>query len=446
MTAKTKPTILIVVGITGDLSHRKLLPAIEQIVKAQAAPEKFEVVGISRRDVTAAEVLKGSMAEVQKGFLSKHLNMFQMDLSNPADYNRLKDYLKELEVQMGAPAQRLFYLSVPPQISEPIIRCLGEVGLAESSDTKLLLEKPFGTDLTSAQELITQTRKYFKEEQIYRIDHYLAKDMAQNLVVFRGGNSLFKRTWNKDFIERIQVVASEAIDIEGRTTFYEQTGALRDVVQSHLLQLAALTLMQSPEVGQVSEVPKHRLAALKQLQLPAGQPITNSVKRAQYKGYQRDVNNPDSRTETFVSLTLESQDPAWAGVPIQLITGKSLKEKLTEIRITYKKEQQFEANELVIKFQPHEEIELCLWIKVPGYEWRVERHFLQLEFNEQFGEIREAYEQVLLDAIVGNHTFFTSSEEVLETWRILQPILSAWSMQDQDLQLYPPGTDYQELM
>jgi glucose-6-phosphate 1-dehydrogenase len=434
-----KPTILVVIGITGDLSRRKLLPAIEQLVHAKAAPDKFEIVGISRRVVTAEEVLKDEPDKIKHGFLKDHLKMFQMDLTEAADYERLKGYLAKIEKDFGTDAQALFYLSVPPQVSEPIIRLLGESGLA-NKNSKLLLEKPFGTDLGSARALIEQTRQCFTEEQIYRIDHYLAKDMAQNLVVFRGGNSLFKRTWDNNFIECIEIIAAEKIDIEGRVTFYEQTGAMRDVVQSHLLQLAALTLMDVPTPGNLQDVPKRRLEALKHVEIP-DKPIAEIARRGQYKGYSQEVENPGSSVETYASLTLQSTDPRWANVPITLITGKALKEKLTQIRITYKKDQDYESNELVIKFQPDEGIELSLWTKVPGYEWRVERHSLRLKFSEQFGMLTEAYEQVLLDAINSNHAFFTSSDEVLESWRVLEPIQKAWSMSADDLVLYDPGSE-----
>jgi glucose-6-phosphate 1-dehydrogenase len=437
MNAIAEPTILVIVGITGDLSHRKLLPAIEQIVKAKAAPEKFRIVGVTRREVSIADVLKG----VQGGtdFLAQNLTMCQMDLAKTEDYKILKDHLESIEKEFGAKAQRLFYLSVPPQASRPVVELLGTVGLADSPHAKLLLEKPFGVDLISAQELILHTKKHFSEEQIYRIDHYLAKEMSQNLVVFRENNALFKNTWNKNFIESIAITASEDIGIEGRTTFYEQTGALRDVVQSHLLQLAALTLMETPKAGQFSEVPRRRLAALRQLHAPA-QPVSQYARRGQYIGYTDEVGNPGSMVETFVNITLGSIDPKWEGVPIRLVAGKALAEKTTEICITYKRAHEYEANQLRIKLQPNEGVELSMWTKVPGYEWKVERHALDIAFKDHFPALPEAYEQVLVDAINSNHALFTSSEEVLEAWRILEPIQEAWGMTTNDLIAYKQGT------
>src|ERR1035437_2486585 len=210
------PTILIIFGITGDLSRRYLLPAIEAIAKAKKLPEKFEIVGITRQ---------------------KNFKFFQMDIGDEKDYKKLDSHLRKIEKTFGTPTQRLFYLSVPPGVSKSIIELLGKSGLAKIKNTNLLLEKPFGVDLKNATDLARHVDKYFSPTQVYRIDHYLAKETAQNIIVFREGNSLFKKTWNKDFIESIEIIASEKIGIEGRANFYEQTGALRDFVQSHLLQL-----------------------------------------------------------------------------------------------------------------------------------------------------------------------------------------------------------------
>lgn len=431
-------TILVIVGITGDLARRKLLPAIEEIVAAGAAPGKFKIIGVTRQEMSADEILQGVKSKTDHAWLKKNLEIFQMGLSDLDDYEQLARRLDTIEKDFGSASQRLFYLSIPPQVSDQVVSRLGESGLAKIPNTKLLLEKPFGTDLDSARDLVTQIKQYFNEEQIYRIDHYLAKEMAQNFIVFRTDNSLFKRTWNKDFIESIEIVASEKIGIEGRAAFYEQTGALRDLVQSHLLQLAALTLMETPKPESLESVPKLRLAALKQLSL-AGKSVQQSVIRGQYDTYAQEVGNPKTTVETYASVQLESADSQWSGVPIRLVTGKGLKQKMTEIRIRYKQDEHHEANELVIKIQPDEGIELHVWAKVPGYERRVEKHALKLVFKEHYAALPEAYEQVLLDAINSNHSLFTSSDEVLETWRIIDPIQRAWAMTSQDLKSYARG-------
>lgn len=366
--------------------------------------------------------------------------MFQMNLEDHSDYVRLSQHLDQLDSQLGAAAQRLFYLSVPPQVSTPIVECLGDSGLAAHPGTKLLLEKPFGTDLESATDLSAHINKHFKPKQVYRIDHYLAKEMAQNLIVFREGNPLFRQTWNKDFIQQITVLASEQIGIENRAIFYEQTGALRDLIQSHLLQLAALVLMEVPHPSQPHyTVPGRRLAALKHLHVPEGQPVTQYAVRGQYQGYRDEVANPQSAVETFASLTLESSDPTWAGVPIVLVTGKSLAAKTTEIRITYKHDEAYESNQLILRLQPDEGFELELWTKAPGYHQAVQHQRLKFAYHDQPDRLPEAYEQVLLDAINSDHTLFTTSDEVLETWRIVSPVQKAWALSDADLIPYQPG-------
>lgn len=433
---KHKPAIIVIVGITGDLSKRKLLPAINRLGQAGKVPEQLRIVGVSRSpDVAVTDLIK---TIEDPAYLKANTELFQMDLTDQAEYARLSAHLAGIERRFGAPAQRLFYLSVPPQVSRPIIDHLGASGLT-SGDAKLLLEKPFGTDLASATELINHINRHFAPEQVYRIDHFLAKEMAQNLLVFREENILFKRAWNKDFIERIDIIASEQLDIEGRAAFYEQTGALRDFVQNHLLQLAALTLMDAPDPDELQMVPARRLAALKQLRV-ASDDTVRAARRGQYEGYRKQVGNPASAVETFAAVTLESQDSRWRGVPILLATGKALKEKRTEIRITYRPEGGKGPNELVLRVDPSEGMELHLWAKRPGYDPRIEQRMLSLEYDK--GErLPPAYERVILDAIRSDRSLFVTNDEILETWRILDPVQRAWSMSTDDLMFYKPGTD-----
>ena len=427
-----KPTILTIIGITGDLSRRKLLPALEKIIAAGATPKNFKVVGVTRQHITIADLVD----PIAMPNLCKHMDLFVMDLTADSEYIRLKQHLDAIAATYNDPAQYLYYLSLPPQISGPIVQLLGKNCLT-NIDSKLLLEKPFGTDLASAHELIDQTRAHFSEDQLYRIDHYMAKEMAQNLVVFREGNSLLKRTWNKDFIKSIEISASEHIGIEGRAAFYEQTGALKDLVQSHLLQLAALTLMETPNVGDEAKIPGLRLDALKQLQTAS----PTSAKRGQYNSYRSEVQNPHSIVETYVDLTLTSTDPRWQGVPIRIITGKALHKKQTRICVTYKQEKDHEANMLAINLQPHEGFELYLYTKMPGYDWKVEQSSLKHAFADKYTDLPDAYEKVLVDAIRSNHTLFTSSDEVLESWRILEPLRKAWEMNGNDLVFYEKGAE-----
>lgn len=434
----SRPTIIIIVGITGDLSRRYLLPSLEKVARAGALPEKLRIVGVTRQDISASQVLDGVKGST--AFLQETLDMCQVDLAKREDYEKLKSHLAEIEAELGGAAQRLYYLSIPPQASQPVVRLLGESGLSKVKNTKLLLEKPFGVDLGSAEELLAHTEQYFSEEQVYRIDHYLAKEMAQNLLVFRDANPLLKHTWNRDCIERIEVVAYEAIDIEGRGGFYEQTGALRDVMQSHVLQLAALTLMEPSAIG-VADIPEKRLAALRQLHIPGDRPIPEVVIRGQYEGYRREVENNDSTVETYVRLDLVSSDPRWEGVPIRLATGKALSVRKTAITITYRSDSGLEPNQLVLQVQPDTGIEFRLWAKAPGYEHKLVQHPLKFTYGDHYDELPDAYEQVLLDAINSNHKLFTSGEEVRESWRILEPAQEYWGMHDGDLRFYAKGSD-----
>lgn len=433
-----KPTLLVIFGITGDLAKRYIMPAIPEIAAAGKLPKQFKIIGVSRRDVTTVDVLKPliKLDTEAHNFLQEHLEMFTMRLDEASEYKRLQQHLSQVGSSLGSDTQYLFYLSVPPQHSQPIVKLLGETGLAQGN-AKLLLEKPFGTDLESAKDFIGYVQQYFKEEQVYRIDHYLAKEMAQNLIVFRNSNALFKRTWNNQFIEQIDIIASESIGIEGRAAFYEQTGALRDIVQSHLLQLAALTLMVLP-TNSTDSLQKQRLAALKSLHASA-------AIRGQYQGYAEEVNNPGSTTETFTSITLHSDDKQWEGVPITLTTGKVLNEKVTEIRIHYRREHESEANELVLRIQPEAGIEICLWSKKPGYDKELQRAPLSFIYGDYFDSLPDAYEQVLVDAIRSDHSLFASSDEVLESWRILAPIQHAWSMNNEMI-MYKPGSSLEEVI
>lgn len=410
-------TKLLIFGITGDLSRRKLLPALEAIIKTGDFND-LEIIGVSRREVKAEELVNGSN-------LSDHLSVVSMDMAKAEEYALLKDRLA-----LRPDEQLLIYLSVPPMAVAPVVNFLGEAGL-NSPNVKLLFEKPFGVDLTSAQEAIEHTARYFDESQIYRIDHYLAKEMAQNIVTLRGGNALFSQLWNGKAIEKIEIVALEKIGIEGRASFYEQTGALRDVLQGHLMQLLALTLMEIPEQFDWNELPNLRLAALEKLQ-PAN---PKKAIRAQYDSYQQEVGNPGSLTETFVSLELSSRDGRWQGIPLVLTTGKALDQKTTEVRIHLRKSHEAQSNCLTLRIQPNEGVEIELFTKKPGYERNLETRHVSFDYAGDH-ILPDAYEQVLVDAIRAKKSLFTSSKEVLRSWEILQPLLDAWSMEAQPLNTY----------
>jgi glucose-6-phosphate 1-dehydrogenase len=253
---------------------------------------------------------------------------------------------------------------------------------------------------------------------------------------------LFKKTWNKDFIESIDIIASEKIGIEGRANFYEQTGALRDFIQSHLIQLAALVLMDNPRA--LPDIPRERLNALTKLKLT--EPLAINSFRGQYLGYRDEVKNTNSTVETFVALTLDSSDPRWQGVPIRLITGKALSEKTTEIRIRYRKDNGDDADQLTLKIQPNEGVEICLWAKKPGYDNSTTMHELKFNFGDHYDKLPDAYERVILDAINSDHQLFASGQEVLEAWRIISPIQSLWQTNKTEPIIYPTGESSDKIL
>ncbi len=418
-------TTLLIFGITGDLSTRKLLPALRSIIQSQAVGGRLEIVGVSRHEVDIKKLLTMSLGDAN---LEPHVSVFTMDMARQGDYEKLKRHLALPEDE-----QLLIYLSVPPMAAGQIVDFLGKTGI-NTPNVKLLFEKPFGVDLASAKDVIARTSHYFNEAQIYRIDHYLAKEMAQNIVAFRGGNALFGHIWNGTVIEKIEVVALESIGIEGRASFYEQTGALRDFVQGHLMQLLSLMLMEVPPNFDWDMLPLQRLKALQQV--ISADP--RQAVRAQYEGYQHEVNNLGSLTETFVSIHLASKDERWKNVSLILTTGKALNKKCTEVRVFFRKFHEAQSNCLVFKIQPNEGINIELYTKKPGYERAFERQKLSFAYDET-AVLPDAYEQVLVDAIASKKSLFTSGDEVLESWRILQPVLDSWNMADLPLFIYPKG-------
>ncbi|OGL33537.1 hypothetical protein A3E20_02005 [Candidatus Saccharibacteria bacterium RIFCSPHIGHO2_12_FULL_47_16] len=288
--------------------------------------------------------------------------------------------------------------------------------------------------------MIEHVGRHYDESQVYRIDHYLAKEMAQNILSFRGRNALFAHVWNNTAIERIDVIALESIDIEGRAHFYEQAGALRDVLQGHLIQLLALTLLEVPEDLDWNKLPDARLKALQCIQ-PAD--ITKSL-RAQYNGYRDEVQNPDSQVETFVSVALSSNDPNWQGVPLTLTTGKALERKATEVRIHFKKTNGAQSNYLIFRIQPHEGIEIDLVTKKPGYDQDFETQELTFNYPEETN-LPDAYEQVIVDAIRSKKSLFAEGGEVVRSWEIVAPLQEAWLRGESPLRFYDKGDSAKSL-
>ncbi len=450
------PTIIVIFGITGDLSHRYLLPALYHLFKDGLLHEQTEIVGISRKKMTARELLDQvelCVNESDKTCDPDTLNkmysrsqMFEMDPVNPDDYVKLRALLDDIEKKHGICMNRLYYLSIPPQVYDPIITQMGKAGLNASCEhgkamTRLLVEKPFGYDLVSAQSLITDTALVFGEEQIFRIDHYMAKETVQNILTFRFANPIFEALWNQEHIERIEISASEQITIEGRAQFYEPVGALRDFIQSHLLQVLAIVTMNKPETMDSEHIHISKQNVLDQVEpVPANMVNTHSV-RAQYMGYKEEVSNPDSTTETFAGIRVRIDSERWRDVPIIIWTGKALNEKRTEICVYFKGNGE-QPNRLRFRIQPNEGIELDLLTKKPGFENSLQSVAMDFSYQQNFNnnDHPNAYERVLVDAVRGDHTLFSTSQEVLAAWRIVQPVISEWAKNSAGLSEYAVGT------
>lgn len=457
---KITPAVIVIFGVTGDLSTRKLLPSLYELEKNSLLHEKTRVLGVSRREFdittllnTERERIEGEEGEVDEASmqkLSSRLELYSMDARERSGYGGLQKHLDEIEDETGLCMNRLYYLAVPPQVTTPIIEHLGEEGLnhgctKHGSLSHLLLEKPFGFDTKTAEELIETTKKYFSEHQIFRIDHYLAKETVQNLVAFRFHNPIFENVWDRGSVQSIEIRADEAIDIEGRADFYEQVGALRDIIQSHLLHVMSVIMMDQPaDITDGDEIHKMRRRVLEDMEVVPEQSVSERAIRGRYEGYTEEVENPDSDTETFVALKLYSRNVKWFGVPIYLRTGKALTKKETSITVTFneKADDCNHANRLHFFIQPTEGIEVKLWAKKPGFSDTLEEVPMAFRYDEVFdgGDGPDAYERVLMDAIRGDNTLFATSEEVMASWKIIQPVLDTWKGNSNDMALYEKGS------
>ncbi len=443
--ASETPACLVVFGITGDLAKRKVLPAIYHLFKEGLFPVGTQIIGTSRQAITTQDLLKEvelCVLEIDNicdpdalQLFTDNLHIVQLDPDKDSDYDNLRDTLDAIDKAKSQKFNRLYYLSIPPQVYSSVIRHLGDHGLNSKGEngngvSRLLVEKPFGYDVLSAEKLIADTATAFQEDQIFRIDHYLAKETAQNILTFRRHNPLFNSLWDAQHIRAVEVLATEEIGIEGRANFYDSVGALRDLVQSHLLQLLTLTLMDLPsddnDVDQLHVCKQKFLEAIAPIK--ADKVITQVV-RAQYNGYREEVDKPNSTTETFVSLEIFSSLPKWQGIPFRLVTGKALASKQTTISL-YFGTSESDINQLTFRIQPNEGIDVQLLVKTPGYKAALQSANMNFSYANTFaaGGQPDAYERVLVDAIRGDKSLFATSEEVLASWQILQPILDAWGI------------------
>lgn len=454
---KLEPAILTIFGITGDLAHRKLLPALYHLAENDLLPPTLQIIGTTRQNIKAVDVIQKINETVEKSgettnqktlnWLTKSLSIVSMDITDPKDYAKLKLRLNNIEDELGQCLHRLFYLAIPSTVFGPVIDRLGKADLNTGcqhgvTKSRLLIEKPFGYDLVSAEELVETLKQSFKEEDIYRIDHYLAKETVQNIMTLRFQNPLFKSVWNGQHISHILITAAESIGIEGRTNFYEQTGALRDIIQSHLLQVLALVTMEEPKNVSAEAIHTSRQLVLEQIKPPKPNEMHQSTVRAQYESYKAEVENPDSTSETFAAIKFTIENETWKNTPIFIRTGKNLAQKTTEITLTFSDENKPDyANYLTIRIQPNEGIVMDLRIKRPGYTDEIEH--VQMDFcytNTIDASHPDAYERVLVDTLRGDKTLFATSDAVIASWQIIQPILDAWEQNRVPLVSYKNGS------
>jgi len=455
---KLDSAILIIFGITGDLALKKLLPALYYLLKEGLLPEQFEIVGVTRRTLTVDELLEDvtlCIKEVDKVCDPKIMqkikiiiNMFTMDLSLGSDYDLLLQFLNGLEDKHGVHMNRLYYLSIPPQVFGSIVTLLGEHNHNSScqhgaASTRLLIEKPFGFDTNTAKEYLGYLDNTYGDFQVYRIDHYLAKETVQNILTFRFDNPLFEAVWNKRHVSHVVITATETIGIENRVIFYEQTGALRDFIQSHLLQLLALVAMERPVSFDSDEIHKSKLILLNSINQILPDNVATDAIRGQYTTYRDEVKNPKSNIETFAAIKVLINNERWEGIPFIIITGKGMKEKETKIKLVFRETHDgtFENN-LIMHIQPNEGISLKLLAKKPGYSTKTQEVIMDFNYADSFALTHpDAYERVLVDALRGDKTLFSTSDEVLSAWVVLENIIQSWSNDDNGLFQYDIGAD-----
>jgi len=471
-----EPFALVIFGASGDLTRRKLIPALWSLYAARTLPEPFTILGTARTELSD-EAFRSQMQEAVAAFarvkipsgvvwdrFAQNLHFLAGDPSRPELYARLRERLEQLERARGGPSNRVFYAATPPSLYDDIAEHLGAAGLAQAPTgwTRVVIEKPFGRDFESARALNRQLMSVLQEEQIYRIDHYLGKETVQNILVFRFANGIFEPVWNRNHVAEVQMTVAETIGVEGRGSYYEEAGALRDMIQNHMLQLLCLIAMEPPvtfDAGPVRDEKNKVLQALRPID-PAK--VDDVALRAQYgvgyvgtrpiSGYRQEKGvKLESTTETYAALRLQLDNWRWAGVPFYLRTGKCLARRVSEIAIRFhrtphmifrrRSETGLIPNVLLIRIQPDEGISLTVAAKEPGPDLKLGPVRLDFKYNEVFGgEPPEAYERLLLDVIHGDATLFARGDWVERAWELLQPIIDAWGRTPAGLPAYEAGS------
>ena len=471
------PSIVVLFGATGDLAHRKVIPALYQLWRTDLLPHEFQIVAIGRREYDD-ETFRAEIHESLEKFsrvlpldegvwtsFEERITYQRCDFSDAAGYEQLAARLDEIDEECGTRGNRLFYLATQPSQFAEIVAQLGRVGLDHEKHDggwrRVVIEKPFGHDLDSAKRLNREVGKVFRESQVYRIDHYLGKETVRNLLVFRFGNGIFEPLWNRRYVDHVQITVAESIGIESRGAFYEQTGATRDVLQNHLLQLVSLVAMEPPATFDANALRDEKVKVLRAVSsdpLDAHEDVVRGqygpgwVAATQVPGYRQEAEvDPKSETETFIAARLTIDDWRWSGVPFYVRTGKRMPKRATEIAIQYRDvpHRLFtevgitpDANLLAIRIQPDEGIMLRFGAKVPGLRLDIRSVTMDFTYGEAFNvDSPDAYETLILDALQGDASLFTRADEVEEAWTIVDPVIAAWAdMPAPDFPNYDAGT------
>ena len=465
------PGVLVVFGASGDLTSRKLMPALERLSRQRQLPAAFAVVGVARTEMSDQD-FRDRMVEAVPGDNPAWTNLVSGFRYVAGDYNdddtfvTLAKVLNEIDEQRGTGGNWTFYLATVPAVFTTVIHRLGEFGLnkrnRDNAEIRIVIEKPYGHDLQTARDLDEEVHKVFNESQIYRIDHYLGKETVQNVLALRFANAIFEPIWNRRYIDHVQITVSESLGVGHRGGFYETAGAMRDIVQNHVLQVLALTCMEPPAKVDALGIRDEKVKALRAVDILQPEQVGTNVVRAQYdagwvdgeqvQGY-RDEEGvaPDSKTETYVSMRLRVDNWRWAGVPFYIRTGKRLPKRLTEVAMQFRQVPHLPfslgdasglgPNSLVLRIQPDEGISLRFGAKVPGQAFKVRTVSMDFSYGAAFiEETPDAYERLLLDAMVGDPTLFIRTDEVEQAWGIVDPIMQAWQEDRVPLARYKSAT------
>jgi glucose-6-phosphate 1-dehydrogenase len=470
-----EPCVVIIFGATGDLTRRKLVPALYRLARQRLVPAEFAVLGTSRPEMNDEE-FRNKMREALVEFGDEEIDeaawksfaagLFYLsgEFDDKESYKRIKTKLEEIDQTQRTQGNRLFYLATAPEFFGLIARQLGTASLARATPpkwTRLIVEKPFGHDLASAQALNAELATVFNENQIFRIDHYLGKETVQNLLVFRFGNSIFEPLWNHQYVDHVQVTNAEAIGVEGRGSYYEKAGAIRDMIQNHVFQIVSLIAMEPPTSLEANIVRDEKIRAMRTVRAIPLERVPEFAVRGQYgpgtvlgdtvPGYREEPGvDPQSSTETFAALKLQFANWRWADVPFYLRSGKRLPKRVTEIALQFKKvphqlftdsDAPLQPNVLVIRIQPNEGITLRFGAKLPGQAMRIRWVNMDFRYGSSFGaKPPEAYERLLLDCMLGDSTLYARRDMVERGWEIVTPILEAWKQPAPDFPNYAAGT------